>query len=174
MIPAFALGRAQELLLILDEYWKEREDLHRIPVFYASKMATRALRVYQTYINMMNQHVRDQCLETRIDGVVARPRRLDAIDALMASSRDHSRRHGHARIHASREGAAAVSRRRDAVARVHASSRHDRVAGPRPDGRREPVPLRARPELEFCGRSRRHGALCCDGGSWHAPEWCFS
>ena len=58
LIPAFALGRAQELLLILDEYWKEREDLHRIPVFYASKMATRALRVYQTYINMMNQHVR--------------------------------------------------------------------------------------------------------------------
>ena len=57
LIPAFALGRAQELLLILDEYWKEREDLHRIPVFYASKMATRALRVYQTYINMMNQHV---------------------------------------------------------------------------------------------------------------------
>ena len=89
LIPAFALGRAQELLLILDEYWKEREDLHRSPVFYASKMATRALRVYQTYINMMNQHVRDQCLETRVDGVFARPRRLDAIDASMASSRDH-------------------------------------------------------------------------------------
>ena len=60
LIPTFALGRAQELLLILDEYWKEREDLQQIPVFYASKMATRALRVYQTYINMMNQHVRDQ------------------------------------------------------------------------------------------------------------------
>ena len=65
LIPAFALGRAQELLLILDEYWKEREDLHRIPVFYASKMASRALRVYQTYINMMNQHVRDQCRNSR-------------------------------------------------------------------------------------------------------------
>ena len=48
LIPAFALGRAQELLLILDEYWKEREDLHKVPVFYASKMASRALRVYQT------------------------------------------------------------------------------------------------------------------------------
>jgi len=60
LIPAFALGRAQELLLILDEYWKEREDLHKVPVFYASKMASRALRVYQTYINCMNQHVRNQ------------------------------------------------------------------------------------------------------------------
>ena len=88
LIPAFALGRAQELLLILDEYWKEREDLHRIPVFYASKMATRALRVYQTYINMMNQHVRDQCLETRGDGVFARPPRR--------------RRRGRASVHASR------------------------------------------------------------------------
>ena len=77
LIPAFALGRAQELLLILDEYWKEREDLHRIPVFYASKMATRALRVYQTYINMMNQHVRS--------GVS----KLERDASSMASSRDH-------------------------------------------------------------------------------------
>ena len=102
LIPAFALGRAQELLLILDEYWKEREDLHRIPVFYASKMATRALRVYQTYINMMNQHVRSGVL-------LLSPRR----------------------------------RRRVAL-----------HAGPRPDGRREPVPLRARAELELRRRSR--------------------
>ena len=70
LIPAFALGRAQELLLILDEYWKEREDLHRIPVFYASKMATRALRVYQTYINMMNQHVRSGVLRNAIVATV--------------------------------------------------------------------------------------------------------
>jgi len=60
LIPVFALGRAQELLLILDEYWRGRRDLHRVPVFYASKLAARALRVYQTYINMMNEHIRRQ------------------------------------------------------------------------------------------------------------------
>ncbi|KAJ8613827.1 hypothetical protein CTAYLR_004916 [Chrysophaeum taylorii] len=60
LIPVFALGRAQELLLILDEYWAEREDLRRVPVYYASKLATRALRVYQTYVNMMNRHVQNQ------------------------------------------------------------------------------------------------------------------
>lgn len=61
LIPVFALGRAQELLLILDEYWQERDDLRRrVPVYYASKLASRALRVYQTYVNMMNLHVQRQ------------------------------------------------------------------------------------------------------------------
>ncbi|VAH96596.1 unnamed protein product [Triticum turgidum subsp. durum] len=31
LIPAFALGRAQELLLILDEYWSNHPELHKIP-----------------------------------------------------------------------------------------------------------------------------------------------
>lgn len=30
-----------------------------MPIFYASKLATKSLRVYQTFINMMNNHVRD-------------------------------------------------------------------------------------------------------------------
>lgn len=58
LIPVFALGRAQELLLILDEYWQEHPHLHSIPIYYASKMASRALRVYQTYANMMNARIR--------------------------------------------------------------------------------------------------------------------
>ena len=58
LIPVFALGRAQELLLILDEYWQSNPDLHHVPVFYASKLAAKALRVYQTFVNMMNDHIR--------------------------------------------------------------------------------------------------------------------
>jgi hypothetical protein len=57
LIPVFALGRAQELLLILEEYWKEHPRLQHIPILYASKLATRSLRVYQTFVNMMNQSV---------------------------------------------------------------------------------------------------------------------
>ena len=60
LIPVFALGRAQELLLILDEFWQANPHLHSIPVWYASKMASRALRVYQTYANMMNVRIRAQ------------------------------------------------------------------------------------------------------------------
>lgn len=60
LIPVFALGRAQELLLILDEYWQANPQLQNIPIWYASKLASRALRVYQTYANMMNARIRSQ------------------------------------------------------------------------------------------------------------------
>lgn len=58
LIPVFALGRSQELLLILDEYWKAHPELHDVPIYYAAKVAKKAMRVYQTYINMMNEHIR--------------------------------------------------------------------------------------------------------------------
>ncbi|CAO2828276.1 unnamed protein product [Amaranthus hypochondriacus] len=60
LIPAFALGRAQELLLILDEYWANHPELHNIPIYYASPLAKRCMAVYQTYINAMNDRIRSQ------------------------------------------------------------------------------------------------------------------
>jgi predicted metal-dependent RNase len=47
-------------LLILDEYWQANPQLQDIPIWYASKLASRALRVYQTYANMMNARIRAQ------------------------------------------------------------------------------------------------------------------
>ncbi|KAF5348747.1 hypothetical protein D9758_006830 [Tetrapyrgos nigripes] len=58
LLPQFALGRAQELLLILDEYWKKHPDLHNVPVYYASGLARKSMAVYQTYIHTMNANVR--------------------------------------------------------------------------------------------------------------------
>ncbi|KAL7988043.1 hypothetical protein Chor_006962 [Crotalus horridus] len=49
LIPVFALGRAQELLLILDEYWQNHPELHEIPIYYASSLAKKCMAVYQTY-----------------------------------------------------------------------------------------------------------------------------
>ncbi|PWA93038.1 Beta-Casp domain-containing protein [Artemisia annua] len=60
LIPAFALGRAQELLLILDEYWSNHPELHNVPIYYASPLAKRCMAVYQTYINSMNERIRTQ------------------------------------------------------------------------------------------------------------------
>ncbi|KAI3770369.1 hypothetical protein L6452_01499 [Arctium lappa] len=60
LIPAFALGRAQELLLILDEYWSNHPELHNVPIYYASPLAKRCMAVYQTYINAMNERIRTQ------------------------------------------------------------------------------------------------------------------
>ncbi|CAH9137063.1 unnamed protein product [Cuscuta epithymum] len=60
LIPAFALGRAQELLLILDEYWSTHQELQKVPIYYASPLAKRCMAVYQTYINAMNDRIRNQ------------------------------------------------------------------------------------------------------------------
>lgn len=59
-MPVFALGRAQELLLILDEYWEAHPELDSIPIYYASSLAKKCMAVYQTYINMMNARIRKQ------------------------------------------------------------------------------------------------------------------
>lgn len=60
LLPVFALGQAQELLLMLDEYWAAHPELESIPVYYASSLAKKCMTVYQTYINMMNSKIRKQ------------------------------------------------------------------------------------------------------------------
>lgn len=60
LIPVFALGRAQELLLILDEYWAAHPELVDIPIYYASSLAKKCMAVYQTFINSMNERIRRQ------------------------------------------------------------------------------------------------------------------
>jgi cleavage and polyadenylation specificity factor subunit 3 len=60
LLPVFALGRAQELLLILDEYWQANPELHNVPIYYASSLAKKCMTVYQTYTNMMNAKIREQ------------------------------------------------------------------------------------------------------------------
>lgn len=60
LLPTFALGRAQELLLILDEYWKKHPDLHNVPVYYASGLAKKCMAVFQTYIHTMNANIRSR------------------------------------------------------------------------------------------------------------------
>lgn len=60
LIPAFALGRAQELLLILDDYWEAHRELQSVPIYYASPLANRCMTVYQTYINSMNDRIKRQ------------------------------------------------------------------------------------------------------------------
>ncbi|KAJ6638439.1 Cleavage and polyadenylation specificity factor 73 [Pseudolycoriella hygida] len=60
LIPVFALGRAQELLLILDEFWSQTPELQEIPIYYASSLAKKCMAVYQTYINAMNDKIRRQ------------------------------------------------------------------------------------------------------------------
>lgn len=58
LMPVFALGRAQELLLILDEYWGKHREFQRYPIYYASNLARKCMLVYQTYVGAMNDNIK--------------------------------------------------------------------------------------------------------------------
>ncbi|GAB5367781.1 hypothetical protein AAMO2058_001260600 [Amorphochlora amoebiformis] len=57
LIPVFALGRAQELLLILEEHWNRNKWLHQFPIFYASSLGKKSIEVFKTFTNMMNTRI---------------------------------------------------------------------------------------------------------------------
>lgn len=60
LLPVVALGRAQELLLILEEHWAANPRLAAsVTIYQASGLARRAMGVYQTYIEMMNDAIKN-------------------------------------------------------------------------------------------------------------------
>jgi len=59
LIPVFALGRAQELLLILDDYWAAHPEIQEIPIYYASALAKKCMTVYQTFSGAMNANIQN-------------------------------------------------------------------------------------------------------------------
>ncbi|KAF2717283.1 hypothetical protein K431DRAFT_288664 [Polychaeton citri CBS 116435] len=60
LLPVFAIGRAQELLLILEEYWHRHADYQKFPIYYASSLARKCMVIYQTYIDSMNENIRNK------------------------------------------------------------------------------------------------------------------
>jgi len=60
LLPVFAIGGTQELLLILEEYWHRHEQYRRFPIYYASSLARKCMVVYQTYIDAMNDNIRSK------------------------------------------------------------------------------------------------------------------
>ena len=58
LMPVFALGRAQELLLILEDYWSRHPELQKVPIYYIGNVARRCMVVYQTYIGAMNENIK--------------------------------------------------------------------------------------------------------------------
>ncbi len=53
LLPVFALGRAQELLLILEEFWAAHPHLHKIPIYYASSLVNKCMPVFDSHFNLM-------------------------------------------------------------------------------------------------------------------------
>jgi len=67
LLPVFAAGRAQELLLILDEYWEHNPDIQDVPIYYASSLASNYLDIFKTYINMTGDYVKNKFYEEGIN-----------------------------------------------------------------------------------------------------------
>lgn len=50
LIPVFAMGRVQELCLLLDEYWDQSTELRgKVPVYFSAAMAASAQKFYNLY-----------------------------------------------------------------------------------------------------------------------------
>ena len=60
LLPVPAIGNAQELMLILEDYWQRHEDFRKYPIYYASALARKCMVVYQTYIEAMNESIRSK------------------------------------------------------------------------------------------------------------------
>ncbi|KAI0205696.1 cleavage and polyadenylation specifity factor [Astrocystis sublimbata] len=71
LMPVFALGRAQELMLILDEYWGKHAEFQRYPIYYASNLARKCMVVYQTYVGAMNDNIKRLFRERMVEAEAA-------------------------------------------------------------------------------------------------------
>ncbi|KAL7424153.1 endoribonuclease ysh1 [Cryptotrichosporon argae] len=58
LMPIPSFGNGQELALLLDEYWHEHPELHAVPIYFASSLFQRGMRVYKTYVHTMNANIR--------------------------------------------------------------------------------------------------------------------
>jgi cleavage and polyadenylation specificity factor subunit 3 len=63
LLPVFAVGRVQELLLILDEYWAMNPDLHNIDIYYAYSLASNCIEIFKTFINLAGDYLRKKFYE---------------------------------------------------------------------------------------------------------------
>ncbi|PFH34815.1 cleavage and polyadenylation specifity factor protein [Besnoitia besnoiti] len=62
LLPVFALGRAQELLLILDEYWIAHPEVRHVPILFLSPLSSKCMIVFDAFIDMCGDAVRNRAL----------------------------------------------------------------------------------------------------------------
>lgn len=65
LLPVFALGRAQELLLLLEEYWTANPEIQKVPIFYCTPMANKCLRIFETYTALCSARVQEEANNCR-------------------------------------------------------------------------------------------------------------
>ncbi|KAJ3258297.1 Integrator complex subunit 11 [Boothiomyces macroporosus] len=63
LVPVFALGRAQELLILLESYWDRMSDLHNIPIYFSAGLTEKANDYYKLFISWTNENIKKSFVE---------------------------------------------------------------------------------------------------------------
>ncbi|KAJ3142206.1 Integrator complex subunit 11 [Geranomyces variabilis] len=68
LVPVFALGRAQELCILLEAYWDRMDDLRdgKVPVYFSAGMTERANEYYKLFINWTNEKIKEGFVERNL------------------------------------------------------------------------------------------------------------
>lgn len=62
LLPVMVSGRAQELIIILEEYWEKNPDLKNVKIFYVSSLAKKCMDIFKSYINIMGDSIKKKHL----------------------------------------------------------------------------------------------------------------
>lgn len=62
LIPVFALGRAQELCILIDTFW-DRLNLQAVPIYFSAGLTSKANLYYKLFLNWTNQKLKDSFLQ---------------------------------------------------------------------------------------------------------------
>lgn len=64
LIPVFALGRAQELCILLESYW-DRMNL-KVPIYFSTGLTNKATEYYKLFISWTNQKIKNTFVERNL------------------------------------------------------------------------------------------------------------
>ena len=67
LIPVFALGRAQELCLLLDAFWERKGALlEKVPIYFSAGLTEKANWYYKMFISWTNQKIKDTFVKRNV------------------------------------------------------------------------------------------------------------
>lgn len=59
LVPVFALGRAQELCILVDQYW-QRMGLRHVPIYFSAGLTVKANLYYKLFLSWTNEKIKTQ------------------------------------------------------------------------------------------------------------------
>lgn len=67
LIPVFSLGRAQELCILIEDYWDRTDDLRgTVPVYFSAGLAEHATQYYSLFINWTNERMKRASIDRNV------------------------------------------------------------------------------------------------------------